>query len=67
MNPEDSFADTIIAPNRHRGSEILSFVKRMKKVILHNTNVLMQHAIISAGNTRREMPLLSMLRDTIKS
>lgn len=67
MNPEHSFADTRIAPNQHRGSEVLSFVKRMKKVILHNINVLMQHAVVSAGNTRREMPLLSMLRNTIKS
>ena len=41
MNREHSFADTGIAPNRHRGSEILSFVKLMKKVTLHDTNVLM--------------------------
>lgn len=41
MNPEHTFADTRIAPNRHRGSEVLSFVKRMKKVILHDINVLM--------------------------
>ena len=67
MNPEHSSADTRIVPNRHRGSEVLSFVKRMKKVILHNIGVLMQHVVISAGNTRREMRLLSMLHDTIKS
>ena len=67
MIPEHSFADTRIAPNRHMGLEVLSFVKRMKKVMLHDINVLMQHAVISAGNIRREMPLLGMLHDTIKS
>ena len=67
MNPEHSSADTRIVPNRHRRLELLSFVKRMKKVILHDIDVLMQHAVFLAGNSRPEMPLLSMLHDTIKS
>ena len=67
MDPERSSADTRIAPNRDRGLELLSFVKRMKKAILHDIDVLMQHAVIPAGNSRPEMPLLSMLHDTIKS
>ena len=67
MNLGHTFAGTTIAPNRHRGSEVLSFVKRTKKVILHDINVLMQHAVVSVGNSRREMPLLSMLHNTIES
>ena len=67
MNPEHIFVDPRIAPNRHRGLELPSFVKRMKKAILHDIDVLMQHAVFLAGNSRPEMPLLSMLHDTIKS
>ena len=67
VNLGHTFAGTRIAPNRHRGSEVLSFVKRMKRVIIHDIDVLMQHAVFLAGNSRPEMPLLSMLHDTIKS